>query len=68
MKKALIFMGMGIEIGFLVFGAYFLGEALDKVYATDGLIFVVLAFSVLILWLIQVIWLVRKLETSGSDE
>lgn len=63
-----MFMGLGTEIGFLVVGAYFLGDHLDKIYHTNGLIFVGLAFAVLIGWMGQVIWLVKSLEKDAENE
>lgn len=59
MVKYLIFASMGFELVGLILGAYYLGEYLDHRYQERGLYFVVLAFAVLIGWLIQVIVFLR---------
>ena len=67
MKKAMVFLALGSEIGFLVMGAYYLGEWLDSRYHSNGLIFVFLAFALLLGWMGQVIWLVRSLEKDEGE-
>lgn len=62
MQKFLIFSAIGMEIGFLIFVASWLGARLDQTYHTDGMIFVALSLVMLVGWLVQVIWLVNRLQ------
>lgn len=68
MQKFLIFMGIGLEIGFLIVVAQKIGQVLDETYHTNGLIFVGLSFLMLIGWLIQVIWLLRRFDKEEKNE
>ncbi len=68
MKKALIFMGMGLEIGFLIVGAYFLSEILDQKYKTKGVLFVVLSLLLLLGWLIQILWMLKRFQDEEEEE
>lgn len=61
-QRVFVFAGIGLEIGFLIFAAQLVGEKLDETYHSKGLIFVCLAFLLLIGWLAQVIWLVRRFQ------
>lgn len=62
MQKALIFLGIGTEIGVLIFASYELSKILELKYPSGGLIFIALSAASLIGWLIQVIWLLKRLE------
>lgn len=67
MQKFLIFMGIGLEIGFLIVAAQQIGAVLDEKYHSNGLIFVGLSFLMLIGWLIQVIWLLRRFDKEEKN-
>lgn len=67
MQKFLIFMGIGLEIGFLIVAAQQIGTVLDEKYHSNGLIFVGLSFLMLIGWLIQVIWLLRRFDKEEKN-
>lgn len=68
MQKILVFMGLGLEIGLAIVAAYHIGNLLDQKYQSKGLIFVILAFLLLIGWMIQVIWLVRRLQKDEDND
>ncbi|MBX2988105.1 MAG: hypothetical protein KF802_09430 [Bdellovibrionaceae bacterium] len=68
MQRFLVFAGMGVEIGVMVYGAFLIGRELDKTYQTKGLIFAALALIFLAAWLIQIIWLVRLFQKQEEKE
>lgn len=63
MQKFLIFSGIGAELGGLLLVAYFVGRYLDETYQTKGLIFLGLTLIFLIAWFIQILWLLKRLQT-----
>ena len=67
MQKFLVFSAVGLEIGFLIYAAYWIGGVLDERYHSNGLIFVILAFAMLIAWMIQVIWLARRFQKEDES-
>lgn len=68
MQKFLIFAGIGIEIGFLIFAAYWVGGILDEKYQTNGMIFIGLSLAMLVAWLVQVLWLVSRFQKQEERE
>ena len=62
MGKILIFAGIGTEIGVMILASYELSKVLDQKYQSGGLIFIGLSFACLVGWMIQVIWLIKRLE------
>lgn len=68
MQKFLIFAGIGIEIGFLIYAAYMIGNYLDQTYQSNGMIFIGLSLAMLVAWLVQVIWLVNRFQKQEEAE
>lgn len=68
MQKALIFLGIGTEIGVLILASYELSKQLENKYPTGGMIFIGLSAASLIGWLIQVIWLLKRLEKQEDSD
>ncbi|MGZ3768443.1 MAG: AtpZ/AtpI family protein [Bdellovibrio sp.] len=68
MKKYIIFASIGFELVGLILGCFYLGQYLDRIYKTKGLIFVGLTLISLIGWLWRVIWLLRKMQKTEETE
>ena len=66
--KYLIFASIGFELVGLILGAFYLGNYLDEKYAGGGLYFVVLAFTALIGWLLQIVLFLRKFQKEDEAE
>lgn len=67
MQKILVFMGLGLEIGFMIFFASLVEKWLGPKYQTNGLIFLGLTFIFLIAWFIQIIYLLKRLQPKESS-
>jgi hypothetical protein len=66
MGKYLVFASIGFELVGMIIGSYYLGQALDNKYQTNGLIFVGLSVFSLIAWLTRVIFLLKKMEKDDT--
>lgn len=66
--KYLIFTSVAFEIVGLIWFADFLGKKLDETYHSQGLIFSGLSFLFLLLWAIQIIWMVKKMDDNPEDQ
>lgn len=68
MQKFIVFAGMGVEIGAMIYVAFMLGGYLDGIYHTKGLIFLALALIFLAAWLTQIIWLTRRFQEQEDKD
>lgn len=67
MQKFLVFTGLGLELGALVFLALLIGRTLDESYHTNGLIFLGLTLIFMAAWFTQIIWMVRRLQKDSVE-
>lgn len=68
MQKFIVFAALGTELGGLIFFASFLEKWLGERYGTKGLIFLGLTFIFLIAWFIQIIYLLKRLQSPAPSE
>lgn len=66
--KYLIFGFMGFELVGLIMGAYYLGSYLDEKNQGNGLYFVFLSFAVLIGWLLQIVFLLKRFNKEDEKQ
>lgn len=60
--KQLVFAGLGVELGSLILVSVWLGPKLDQYFKTQGIMFILVLFLVLIGWFIRVLFLLKKIE------
>lgn len=58
--KAIVFAGMGFELVGLILAGLYLGQFLDKQYNLNGLATAGLSILVLIGWMVQLVFMLRK--------
>ncbi|MBC87178.1 MAG: hypothetical protein CL677_08340 [Bdellovibrionaceae bacterium] len=63
-----IFIGVGIELAFLVIGALYLGETIDKEYELRGLGQAGLLLVVFVGWVIHFIVLLKRFQDQLKDQ
>lgn len=68
MQKFIVFAALGTEIGALIFVAWYLEHLFGERYQTKGLLFLGLTFIFLIAWFIQIIFLLRRLQTPSAED
>lgn len=68
MQKFIVFAALGTELGGLIFVAYWVEHLFGERFQTKGLLFLGLTFIFLIAWFIQIIILLRRLQTPPSGD
>ncbi len=61
-NKYIIFSAMGFELVGLILGAVWMGQYLETLYSLKGLWIIILMVACLAGWLIQLIYLAKKLD------
>jgi F0F1-type ATP synthase assembly protein I len=62
----IIFTAMGTELVGIILATLWIGQKLDEIYGLKGLAMISLSLIGLIGWLIQIVFLLKKLEKMDS--
>ena len=66
--RYMVFLSMGFELVGLVLASVFLGQKLDDMWGTKGLVLIFLTLATLGGWMVHLVFLLRQIERAEARD
>ena len=67
-SRYLVFLSMGFELVGLVLASVFLGQKLDEMWGTKGIVLLVLTLACLGGWMVHLVFLLKQIERAEERD